>query len=67
MKRNYSEYICDHCGDAIHVLCNYKGQKPADEIVTQTYGWVIKGKRHFCSEECYLNHKNRKRNYDEFL
>lgn len=64
MKRNFSEYTCDQCGTSMRIMCNYKGQYPADKIITEHYRWVIKGKRHFCSEACYLEHKDRKRNYD---
>lgn len=56
MKKNWSEYICDYCGQAEHFLCNYKGQIPADEKAKKT-GWIIKNKKHFCCQECYEQYK----------
>lgn len=64
MKRNYSEYICDYCGNAMHVMCGYRWQIPADEQMKKNYGWIIKGKKHFCCEECYEKYK-KGMNYDD--
>ena len=51
MMKTWVEIICDTCGEAEHFRPPKASEKAMD------YGWIIAGKKCFCSKKCRDNFK----------